>query len=82
MNSSGYATTTSFNRVKQYLTLIVFSIYLQTHCFSAAIVSDKAFGNISCVPYAYADFNADKLVDIYCVSQPGKCKIFCYFNLV
>ena len=38
---------------------------------NAAIIDKSGFGNISCIPYAYADFNADKLVDIYCVSQPG-----------
>ena len=32
-------------------------------------ISDANFGNMSCVPYAYGDFNADKLVDIFCVSQ-------------
>ena len=38
-------------------------------------ISDANFGNMSCVPYAYGDFNADKLVDIFCVSksQSGKC---------
>lgn len=27
---------------------------------------------IQCVPYAYGDFNADKLVDIYCISNSGR----------
>lgn len=41
-------------------------------CFQAssgAIVKDKTFGSVECVPYAYGDFNADKLVDIYCVTH-------------
>ena len=29
-------------------------------------------GDIQCVPYAYGDFNADKFVDIFCVSQSSK----------
>ncbi len=35
-------------------------------------LTDSAFSNIQCVPYAYGDFNADKLVDIFCVSNDGK----------
>jgi hypothetical protein len=34
-------------------------------------LTDSAFSNIQCVPYAYGDFNADKLVDIFCVSNAG-----------
>ena len=50
-------------------------ILLNQQICNGAIVNKKAFGSLSCVPYAYGDFNADKLVDIYCVSQPGKCEI-------
>lgn len=32
-------------------------------------LSDSLFSNIQCVPYAYGDFNADKRVDIFCVSK-------------
>jgi hypothetical protein len=35
-------------------------------------LSDSSFSDIQCVPYAYGDFNADKLVDIFCVSEQGK----------
>ncbi len=43
--------------------------------FEAAIINEKAFGSLRCVPYAYGDFNADKFVDVYCVSQPGNLKV-------
>jgi hypothetical protein len=43
----------------------------------AAIVNDKTFGSLQCVPYAYGDFNADKLVDIYCLNDAtGKIEIW------
>lgn len=35
-------------------------------------LSDSSFSDIQCVPYAYGDFNADKRVDIFCVSKSGK----------
>lgn len=35
-------------------------------------ISDAAFSDIRCVPYAYGDFNADKRIDILCTSQSGK----------
>lgn len=34
-------------------------------------LSDSAFSDIHCVPYAYGDFNADKRIDIFCVSKSG-----------
>jgi hypothetical protein len=34
-------------------------------------ISPSVFTNIKCVPYAYGDFNADKRVDIFCVSNSG-----------
>lgn len=34
-------------------------------------ISDGSFSDIQCVPYAYGDFNADKRVDIFCVSKSG-----------
>ena len=34
-------------------------------------ISPSVFTNINCVPYAYGDFNADKRVDIFCVSNSG-----------
>ena len=34
-------------------------------------ISPSVFTNIKCVPYAYGDFNADKRVDIFCVSNNG-----------
>jgi hypothetical protein len=34
-------------------------------------ISPSVFTNINCVPYAYGDFNADKRVDIFCVSNFG-----------
>jgi hypothetical protein len=39
---------------------------------SFSALSENVFTSIKCVPYAYADFNSDKLVDIFCVSNPGK----------
>lgn len=53
------------------VSIILLIIGLDNQVTNAAIVNQKAFGSIQCVPYAYADFNADKLVDIYCVSKPG-----------
>lgn len=32
----------------------------------------SAFSDIQCVPYAYGDFNADKRIDIFCVSKSGR----------
>ena len=34
-------------------------------------ITDAQFSNIDCVPYAYGDFNADKRIDIFCVSNQG-----------
>lgn len=64
------------NREKILLVSFLFLIIgLNDQLCHAAIVNQKAFGSIECVPYAYADFNADKLVDIYCVSKPGSFKL-------
>lgn len=35
-------------------------------------LSNSAFSDIQCVPFAYGDFNADKRIDIFCVSGQGK----------
>ena len=35
-------------------------------------IAENIFSNIKCVPYAYGDFNADKRIDIFCVSKSGK----------
>lgn len=34
-------------------------------------ISENIFSSIKCVPYAYGDFNGDKRVDIFCVSDQG-----------
>lgn len=34
-------------------------------------LDQSSFSKIECVPYAYGDFNADKRVDIFCVSESG-----------
>jgi hypothetical protein len=54
-----------FNKIS----IILYLIVIVTHHNKASIVDEKTFGSIRCVPYAYADFNADKLVDIYCVCE-------------
>ena len=53
------------------LKVIAISLICNKHLYDCAIVNEKLFGSVDCVPYAYGDFNADKLVDIYCVAQPG-----------
>ena len=35
-------------------------------------VDENIFSNLQCLPFAYADFNADKRIDIYCVADSGK----------
>jgi hypothetical protein len=55
------------------VSLLIHALFDACQC-NAAIVNEKAFGSLNCVPYAYGDFNADKFVDIYCVSQPGNLK--------
>ncbi len=34
-------------------------------------LKENVFSNLQCLPYAYADFNADKRIDIYCVAEAG-----------
>jgi hypothetical protein len=41
-------------------------------------ISENIFSNIKCVPYAYGDFNGDKRVDIFCVSDQGIFYILIY----
>lgn len=35
-------------------------------------LSESSFSDMRCVPYAYGDFNADKFVDVFCVSNEGR----------
>ena len=46
-------------------------LLLITVCSAKAgsLISDQNLGNLLCVPFAYGDFNADKLVDIFCVDK-------------
>ncbi len=54
-----------------FLVLIsILAVYGDKDTFSQ--LTDSAFNNIQCVPYAYGDFNADKFVDIFCVSNAGE----------
>ena len=53
--------------------LAVSTSYKHVECkdtFSS--ISESLFSNIKCLPSAYADFNADKRIDIYCISHSGK----------
>jgi hypothetical protein len=34
-------------------------------------ISPTLLNLAQCTPFAYGDFNADKLIDIFCVSNPG-----------
>jgi hypothetical protein len=36
------------------------------------LLSRTSFPIDKCTPHAYADFNADKLIDIFCVSETGR----------
>ena len=38
-------------------------------------LSEAVFNDIHCIPFAYGDFNADKLVDIFCVSVRDKATV-------
>jgi hypothetical protein len=58
-----------------FVILVMLAMRRDVLAASDSRISDLNFGNMSCVPYAYGDFNADKLVDIFCVSksQSGMC---------
>lgn len=52
-----------------WISVVAMALAVLAIVASGAIVNDKTFGSVECVPYAYGDFNADKLVDIYCVTH-------------
>ena len=41
----------------------------------SSLITEENFAKITAVPFAYGDFNADKLVDIFCVTQYKSSKL-------
>lgn len=56
---------------QRVLTILVITISIAYAKDTFSQLSDSAFSDIHCVPYAYGDFNADKRIDIICVSKSG-----------
>lgn len=54
------------------LTLVVLGAWQAEGKDSFAQIQEQIFSNIQCLPFAYADFNADKRIDIYCVADAGR----------
>ncbi len=60
--------------VKDLIILVAVCVLLNEKCYckdSYTQLSDQIIPNINCVPYAYGDYNADKLIDIFCISGLG-----------
>lgn len=56
------------NKMKIALIITLIAVFHATYADSS-VTSEENFANITAVPYAYGDFNADKLVDIFCVTH-------------
>lgn len=57
--------------MKKLFTFLILTLSLVNGKDTFSKIDPKTFTNINCVPYAYGDFNADKRVDIFCVSNAG-----------
>lgn len=60
-------------RLISYLILILCQAYFIS---PGSLITDSNIGNMTCVPFAYGDFNADKLVDVFCVAKNNEIQIW------
>ena len=64
------------NKLRLIISHLMLVLLCQTYFVSGSLISDANIGNLTCVPFAYGDFNADKRVDVFCVPSQNVFQVW------